>query len=86
MSVRLRIERLVLTGINPGQPSLSLRDGVERALAELLPAEAIQRIASRDLTRLSSIAVGAPPPGQSLARQVALAIRDALMQSQEGRR
>ena len=85
MSVQLRIERLVLTGINPGQPALSLRDGVARALSELLSAEAVQRIALRDLTRLPPIAVRTPPPGRSLARQVAIAIRDALTHPQEGR-
>jgi hypothetical protein len=79
MNAHLRIERLTLTGIDPGQPALSLRDSVERALAGLLTGDEVQQIASRDLTRLPPIVVGVPPPGRTLALEVAIAIRDALM-------
>jgi len=83
MSLHLRIERLVITGLAPGQPALALRDEVERALAGLLSRQAIELLRSAAPARLPPIDLATAPPGRTVAMHVALAIRDALTPREE---
>jgi hypothetical protein len=84
MTAHLRIERLVITGLAPGQPALALRDELERALSSLLSRPVIERLRVRSLpAKMPTIEVGPPPPGQTVAMQIALAIRDALVPAED---
>jgi hypothetical protein len=83
MTVRLRIERLVISGLAPDCPALVLRENVERALSGLLSREAVEHLGRNPPARMPHISIGAVPPGRSMATHIALAIRDALISPAE---
>jgi hypothetical protein len=83
MTAELHIERLIISGLTPGQPALVLRDEVERALSGLLTRAAVEQVQRQSPARLPPIRIGAPPPGRTVAMHIALAIRDALVVSED---
>ena len=58
MTLHLRIERLVITGLPPAQPALALRDEVERALTGLLSRQAIERLRTAAPAHLPPVDIG----------------------------
>jgi hypothetical protein len=83
VSVELRIERLVLTGLPHGHASDTLRADIASALAEMLSADDVARLAASCKPRLPAIDVPPHAAARSRARHIAAAIAEALLANKE---